>query len=73
MDSPRDLNDSRLDIDVLNDDLLSNPNIENQNIDSKNTFHATPIVATSEKDIEVMIDKLKGMIFTNLLITNFIY
>lgn len=63
MDSPRDLNDSRLDIDVLNDDLLSNPNIENQNIDSKNTFHATPIVATSEKDIEVMIDKLKGMIF----------
>lgn len=60
MDSPRDLNDSRLDIDVLNDDLLSNPNIENQNIDSKNTFHATPIVATSEKDIEVMIDKLKA-------------
>lgn len=60
MDSPRD---SRLNIDVLNDDLLSNPNIENQNIDSKNTFHATPIVATSEKDIEVMIDKLKGMIF----------
>ncbi|XP_043583945.1 centrosome-associated protein 350-like isoform X2 [Bombus pyrosoma] len=60
MDSPRDHNDSRLDIDVLNDDLLSNSNIENQNADSKNTFHATPIVATSEKDIEIMIDKLKA-------------
>ncbi|XP_053984383.1 centrosome-associated protein 350-like isoform X1 [Hylaeus volcanicus] len=60
MDSPRDSNDSRLDIDVLNDDLLNNPNAENQNVDSKNTYHATPIVATSEKDIEVMIDKLKA-------------
>ncbi|KOX80101.1 hypothetical protein WN51_09005 [Melipona quadrifasciata] len=60
MDSPRDLNDSRLNIDVLNDDLLSNSNMENQNTDSKNAFHTTPIVATSEKDIEVMIDKLKA-------------
>ncbi|XP_076181516.1 uncharacterized protein LOC143153818 isoform X2 [Ptiloglossa arizonensis] len=60
MDSPRDSNDSRLDIDVLNDDLLNNTNAENQNIDSKNIYHATPIVATSEKDIEVMIDKLKA-------------
>ncbi|OAD55138.1 hypothetical protein WN48_05464 [Eufriesea mexicana] len=60
MDSPRELNDSTLDIDVLNDDLLNKPNVENQSIDSKNTFHATPIVATSEKDIEVMIDKLKA-------------
>ena len=67
MDSPRDLNDSRLNIDVLNDDLLSNSNMENT--DSKNAFHTTPIVATSEKDIEVMIDKLKGMIF---IIYNFI-
>ncbi|KAK9300120.1 hypothetical protein QLX08_007053 [Tetragonisca angustula] len=58
MDSPRDLNDSRLNIDVLNDDLLSNSNMENT--DSKNAFHTTPIVATSEKDIEVMIDKLKA-------------
>ena len=63
MDSPRDFNDSRLNIDVLNDDLLTNSNVENQNTDSKNAFHTTPIVATSEKDIEVMIDKLKGMIF----------
>ncbi|XP_043510376.1 centrosome-associated protein 350-like isoform X2 [Frieseomelitta varia] len=60
MDSPRDLNDSKLNIDVLNDDLLSNSNMENQNTDSKNAFHTTPIVATSEKDIEVMIDKLKA-------------
>ncbi|KOC71085.1 Centrosome-associated protein 350 [Habropoda laboriosa] len=60
MDSPRDPNDSRLDLDALNDDLLSNANVDNQSVDSKNTFHATPIVATSEKDIEVMIDKLKA-------------
>lgn len=62
MDSPRDLNDSRLNIDGLNDDLLHDSNAENQNTDSNNTFHAVPIVATSEKDIEVMIDKLKGTI-----------
>ncbi|XP_076749329.1 uncharacterized protein LOC143422511 isoform X2 [Xylocopa sonorina] len=60
MDSPRDLNDSRLDIDALNDDLLNGTAAENQSADSKDTFHATPIVATSEKDIEVMIDKLKA-------------
>ncbi|CAL7944513.1 unnamed protein product [Xylocopa violacea] len=61
MDSPRDLNDSRLDIDALNDDLLNNTTAaENQSVNSKDTFHATPIVATSEKDIEVMIDKLKA-------------
>lgn len=63
IDSSRDPNDSRLDIDGLNDDLLNNSNVENQNADSKNTYHAAPIVATSEKDIEVMIDKLKGIIF----------
>ncbi|XP_034190060.2 uncharacterized protein LOC117608689 isoform X1 [Osmia lignaria lignaria] len=60
IDSSRDPNDSRLDIDGLNDDLLSNSNVENENVDSKNTYHAAPIVATSEKDIEVMIDKLKA-------------
>nr|XP_012143758.1 PREDICTED: centrosome-associated protein 350-like isoform X2 [Megachile rotundata] len=60
IDSSRDPNDSRLDVDALNDDLLNNTNVENQNADSKNTYHATPIVATSEKDIEVMIDKLKA-------------
>lgn len=60
MDSPRDADDSRLDIDTLNDDLLNNATVENQNLDPQNTYHAIPIVATSEKDIEVMIDKLKG-------------
>ncbi|CAK9805451.1 Centrosome-associated protein 350 [Anthophora plagiata] len=60
MDSPRDPNDTRLDLDALNDDLPNNTNVDNQSVDSKNTFHATPIVATSEKDIEVMIDKLKA-------------
>ncbi|XP_076376957.1 uncharacterized protein LOC143259301 isoform X2 [Megalopta genalis] len=59
MDSPRDSNDSRLYIDALNDDLLNNVDMKNENTDCKNTYHATPIVATSEKDIEVMIDKLK--------------
>ncbi|XP_026669857.1 centrosome-associated protein 350-like isoform X3 [Ceratina calcarata] len=59
MDSPRELNDSRLDIELLNDDLLSNANGDKQ-ADAKDTFHATPIVATTEKDIEVMIDKLKA-------------
>ncbi|XP_076647204.1 uncharacterized protein LOC143355907 [Halictus rubicundus] len=60
MDSPRDSNDSTLYIDVLNDDLLNNVGVKSENADSKNTYHATPIVATSEKDIEVMIDKLKA-------------
>ncbi|XP_076294744.1 uncharacterized protein LOC143215959 isoform X2 [Lasioglossum baleicum] len=59
MDSPRDSNDSTLFIDVLNDDLLNNVGVKSENGDSKNTYHAAPIVATSEKDIEVMIDKLK--------------
>nr|XP_031849069.1 centrosome-associated protein 350-like isoform X1 [Nomia melanderi]XP_031849070.1 centrosome-associated protein 350-like isoform X1 [Nomia melanderi] len=60
MDSPRDANDSRLYIDALNDDLMNNVSTKSENGDSKNTYHATPIVATSEKDIEVMIDKLKA-------------
>ncbi|XP_015433454.1 PREDICTED: centrosome-associated protein 350-like [Dufourea novaeangliae] len=61
MDSPRDPNDSRLNIDTLNDDLLNNVNTnKSENADSKNMYHATPIVTTSEKDIEVMIDKLKA-------------
>lgn len=61
MDSPRDLNDSRLAIDALNDDLLNDTNAENQNVDDpENAYHTVPIVTTSEKDIEVMIDKLKA-------------
>ncbi|XP_012258879.2 centrosome-associated protein 350-like [Athalia rosae] len=53
MDSPRDPNDSRLDIENLDDDLLATNN------ELRTEFHATPVVATSEKDIEAMIDKLK--------------
>jgi len=67
MDSPRDFNDSRLDIDVLDDDLLSGTKTIGQDTDVKANFHSTSIVATSEKDIEAMIDKLKG-IFTILLL-----
>ncbi|XP_020278337.1 centrosome-associated protein 350-like isoform X2 [Pseudomyrmex gracilis] len=59
MDSPRDLNDSRLDIDILDDDLLSGTKGASQN-DIKTNFHSASIVATSEKDIETMIDKLKA-------------
>ncbi|XP_043505902.1 uncharacterized protein LOC122526517 isoform X2 [Polistes fuscatus] len=59
IDSPRDLNNSRLNIDALDDDLLSNTNIGKQD-QSKTDFHATPIVTTSEKDIEAMIDKIKA-------------
>jgi hypothetical protein len=67
MDSPRDFNDSRLDIDVLDDDLLGGTKTIGQSTDVKANFHSTSIVATSEKDIEAMIDKLKG-IFTILLL-----
>lgn len=62
MDSPRDFNDSRLDIDILDDDLLSGTKTANQSIDVKSNFHSASIVATSEKDIEAMIDKIKGII-----------
>ncbi|XP_029171863.1 protein PFC0760c-like isoform X2 [Nylanderia fulva] len=60
MDSPRDFNDSRLDIDILDDDLLSGTKaMTNQNVDVKTNFHPASIVATSENDITAMIDKLK--------------
>ncbi|KAI4504562.1 hypothetical protein M0802_000112 [Mischocyttarus mexicanus] len=59
IDSPRDLNNSRLNIDVLDDDLLSNANMGKKD-QSKTDFHATPIVTTSEKDIQAMIDKIKA-------------
>lgn len=67
MDSPRDFNDSRLDIDILDDDLLSGK-AANENVDMKTNFHSASIVATSEKDIEAMIYKLKGILVTPLLI-----
>lgn len=61
MDSPRDFNDSRLDIDILDDDLLSSTKTTNQNIDMESNFHPTSIVTTSDKDIEAMIYELKGI------------
>lgn len=69
MDSPRDLNDSRLNIDILDDDLLSGTKGASQN-DMKTNFHSASIVATSEKDIETMIDKLKGILLLYSIICN---
>ena len=64
MDSPRDGNDdSRLDVDALDDDLLSGNSLLLRNAqpgDGKTEFRTTPMGVTSEKDIEAMIDKLKG-------------
>jgi len=62
MDSPRDFNDSRLDIDILDDDLLSGTKAMNQNIDIETNFHSASIITTSEKDIEAMIYELKGIL-----------
>lgn len=62
MDSPRDFNDSRLDIDILDDDLLSGTKTANQSIDMETNFHSASIVTTSEKDIETMIHELKGIL-----------
>ncbi|XP_011698591.1 PREDICTED: centrosome-associated protein 350-like isoform X2 [Wasmannia auropunctata] len=58
MDSPRDFNDSRLNIDILDDDLLSGTKA-NQSIDMEANFHSASIT-TSEKDIEAMIHELKA-------------
>lgn len=67
MDSPRDFNDSRLDIDILDDDLLSGTKaMTNQNVDVKTNFHSSSIVATSESDITAMINKLKGILIIML-------
>ncbi|KYQ54502.1 hypothetical protein ALC60_06649 [Trachymyrmex zeteki] len=60
MDSPRDFNDSRLDIDILDDDLLSGTKATNQSMDMETNFHSASIVTTSEKDIEAMIYELKA-------------
>lgn len=70
MDSPRDPNESRLDIDALDDDLLSGNDPARSEGDGKVDFHVAPVIATSEKDIEAMIDKLKGT-FTYLMVTTF--
>lgn len=57
--SPRDKDDSRLEIDSLNDDLLSSISIH-QNLESKGDYQVTPIVSNAEKEIMATIDKLKG-------------
>ena len=67
LDSPRDANESRLDIDALDDDLLSVNESARLENDAKIDFHVTPVIATSEKDIEAMIDKLKGNYFKILM------
>ncbi|XP_014221172.1 centrosome-associated protein 350-like [Trichogramma pretiosum] len=60
VDSPRDQNEnSRLDIDALDDDLLSDNSIIKKN-EAKTEFRTTPVGVSSEKDIEAMIDKLRA-------------
>jgi len=66
MDSPRDFNDSRLDIDILDDDLLSDTKAMTNQNDVKTNFHSSSIVATSENDITAMINKLKGILIIML-------
>ncbi|XP_011877311.1 PREDICTED: centrosome-associated protein 350-like isoform X2 [Vollenhovia emeryi] len=60
MDSPRDFNDSRLDIDILDDDLLSGTKAANRSTDMETNFHSASIVASPDKDIEAMIYELKA-------------
>lgn len=62
MDSPRDFNDSRLGIDILDDDLLGDSKAMTNQNDVKTNFHSSSIVATSENDITAMINKLKGIL-----------
>ncbi|KAJ8673086.1 hypothetical protein QAD02_004347 [Eretmocerus hayati] len=61
-DSPRENENSRLDVDVLDDDLLSGNSMLTQTQDSeaKTEFRTTPMGIASEKDIEAMIHKLKA-------------
>ncbi|KAK0098378.1 hypothetical protein PV326_008967 [Microctonus aethiopoides] len=58
MDSPRDQNDSRLDIEILDDDLLAD--VTEKSDDSKVKFQPEGTITTSERDIEIMIDKLRA-------------
>ncbi|XP_031779180.1 centrosome-associated protein 350 isoform X1 [Nasonia vitripennis] len=62
-DSPRDVNeDSRLDVDALDDDLLSGNSLllQTPSKEAKTEFRTTPMGVNCEKDIEAMIDKLKA-------------
>lgn len=74
LDSPRDVNEnSRLDVEALDDDLLSGNEMLVQQqqpttvavgllegTEGTTEFRTTPMGVTSEKDIEAMIEKLKG-------------
>ncbi|KAF7997464.1 hypothetical protein HCN44_006035 [Aphidius gifuensis] len=62
MDSPRDQNSSRLDIETLDDDLLTPISPENTN--NKLEYHTARPQTESEKDIENMIDKLRASLNT---------
>ncbi|XP_057333522.1 centrosome-associated protein 350-like [Microplitis mediator] len=61
MDSTKDQNESRLDMEILNDSLLAdNESNSKCSKDSKVEFKSDGVHTTSEKDIEVMIDKLRA-------------
>ncbi|XP_015117314.1 centrosome-associated protein 350 [Diachasma alloeum] len=56
LDSPRDQNESRLDIEALDDDLLC----QNEGEKDPEVEYPGSGISTSEKDIELMIDKLRA-------------
>lgn len=74
-DSPRDQDqdqeNSRLDVDNLDDDLLSGDKSLVPEKEEKKTEFPAKIEASTEKDIEAMIDKLKGEL--NLIFMRLIY
>lgn len=63
MDSPKDQNESCLDIEVLNDSLLVNDRNSSKLKELKSEIKSDGVLTTSEKDIEMMIDKLRGNIY----------
>ncbi|XP_074115478.1 uncharacterized protein LOC141538084 isoform X2 [Cotesia typhae] len=60
MDSPKDQNESCLDIEVLNDSLLVNDRNSSKLKELKSEIKSDGVLTTSEKDIEMMIDKLRA-------------
>ncbi|XP_014203300.1 centrosome-associated protein 350-like isoform X1 [Copidosoma floridanum] len=63
MDSPKGANDnSRLDVDILDDDLLSGNSllVQSPENEAKTEFHTRPMGVSSEKDIKAMIHKLQA-------------
>lgn len=70
MDSPRDIYDnSRLDVDALDDDLLSSNLLQSPINEAKTEFRTTPMGITSEKEIEAAINNLKGSFFNLFVFT----